>query len=111
MKTLYTPAHPSVIRLIKLVVNEANHQGIPVTVCGEVAADPRFTPLLLGLGVCELSVTARALPVIKHAVRSASIVNAVQLAEKVLSLGTALEIEELLEQEYKKTAPEDCFYH
>ena len=58
---LYMPTHPSVLRLIKMVVSEANHQHIPVTVCGEVAADPRFTQLLLGLGVHELSVASRYL--------------------------------------------------
>jgi phosphotransferase system enzyme I (PtsI) len=108
---LYTPSHPSVIRLIKLIVTEANHQGIPVTVCGEVAADPRFTPLLLGLGVHELSVASRYLPMVKYAIRNTSIVEANALAEKVLRLTTAADIEELLAHEYRRSVPEDCFYN
>ncbi len=108
---LYSATHPSVIRLIKHVVAEANHQGIPVTVCGEVAADPRFTPLLLGLGVHELSVASRYLPIVKNAIRNTSIVAASTLAERVLELSTALEIEELLNREYKQNVPEDCFYN
>lgn len=108
---LYTPAHPSVIRLIKLIVHEANHQGIPVSICGEVAADPRFTPLLLGLGVHELSVATRYLPTVKHAIRNTSIVTASQLAEKVLSLSSAGEIQNLLNEEYRKNMPDDCFYN
>lgn len=108
---LYTPTDPSVIRLIKLIIHEANHEGIPVTICGEIAADPRFTPLLLGLGVHELSVAPRHIPIIKNAIRSASIVEAAALAEKVLSLSTGLEIQELLSQEYSHLVPEDCFYN
>ncbi len=108
---LNTPTHPSVIRLIKMVVTEANHHGIPVTVCGEVAADPRFTPLLLGLGVHELSVATRYIPVVKNAVRQTSIVCASKLAEKVLTLSNAAEIQELLDREYKSNSPDDCFYN
>lgn len=106
MTSLYTPTHPSVIRLIKLIVHEANHYGIPVTVCGEVAADPRFTPLLLGLGVHELSVSTRYIPTVKHAIRNASIISATRLAEKALSLSTAREIQSLLDKEYQSTFPE-----
>ncbi len=108
---LYTPTHPSVIRLIKMVITEANQQGIPVTICGEVAADPRFTPLLLGLGVQELSVAVRYIPMIKNAIRNTSIVAASQLAEKALSLKTAFEIQEMLNEEYRKNVPDDFFYN
>lgn len=111
MSSLYTPTHPSVIRLIKLIVNEANIQGIPVTVCGEIAADPRFTPLLLGLGVHELSVAARYLPIIKNAIRNTSIVEAYKLAENALGLSTAHEIQQLINQEYKQNVPDDVFYN
>lgn len=108
---LYSATHPSVIRLIKHIVAEANHQGIPVTVCGEVAADPRFTPLLLGLGVHELSVASRYLPIVKNAIRNTSIVAASSLADLVLQLSTANEIEDVLNREYKLNVPEDCFYN
>ena len=111
MGSLYTPTQPSVLRLIKLVVSEANHQGIPVTVCGEVAGDPRFTPLLLGLGVHELSVASRYIPIIKNAIRNTSIIAASRLAEQVMSLSTAAEIDSLLNEEYKQNVPEDCFYN
>lgn len=108
---LYTPTHPGVLRLIRQIVSEANHYGIPVTVCGEIAADPRFAPLLLGLGVHELSVAARYLPLIKNIIRNISIVSASKLAEQALSLSTASEIEALINQEYRKNVPEDCFYN
>lgn len=111
MSSLYTPTHPSVMRLIKLIVSEANKQGIPVTVCGEVAADPRFTPLLLGLGVHELSVALRYIPIVKNAIRHTSIVEASRIAERAMQLTTAEEIQALLDEEYKKSNPEDYFYN
>ena len=54
---LYEPTHPAVLRTIKAVVDEAHKHGLPVAVCGEMAGDPVYTPLLLGLGVDELSMT------------------------------------------------------
>lgn len=111
LQKYYSPTHPSVIRLIKMVVAEANHHGIPVSVCGEIASDPRFTPLLLGLGVHELSLASRLIPTIKNAVRNTSIVAASRLAEQVLTLRTAEEIMELLTDEYRNNVPEDCFFN
>lgn len=107
----YTPTDPGVIRLIKMIVNEANKEGIPVSICGEIAADPRFTPLLLGLGVHELSLSSRHIPLIKNAVRNISIVDATALAKHVLSLTTAQDILDLLVEEYRKTAPRDCCFN
>lgn len=82
---LYAPAHPSVIRLIRTIVLEADNAGIPVTLCGEIAADPKFTALLLGLGIHGLSVAPRFIPAIKAIIRSTGIVEATAFAEKVLS--------------------------
>ncbi|MBA3723113.1 MAG: phosphoenolpyruvate--protein phosphotransferase [Parachlamydiaceae bacterium] len=108
---LYEPTEPSVIRLIKLIVDEANQKSIPVTVCGEIASDPRFTSLLLGLGVQELSVTPRCLPLIKNSIRNSSIVDSVILAEKALSLTTSQEVLQLISLEYQRNVPHDLFYN
>ncbi len=62
---LYNPLHPAVLRLIQFSVEAALHARIPVSVCGEMAGDPRFTALLIGLGVRELSMTAKAVPRVK----------------------------------------------
>lgn len=107
----YSPIDPSVIRLIKLVVTEANHRGIPVTVCGEIASDPRNTALFLGLGLHEISVTPRYLPIVKNAIRNTSIVAASYIAEMALTLSTAKEIEELLTEQYRKSVSEESFYN
>jgi phosphotransferase system enzyme I (PtsI) len=63
---LYNPLHPAVLRLIQFSVDAALRARIPVSVCGEMAGDPRYTALLLGLGVRELSMVASALPRVKN---------------------------------------------
>lgn len=108
---VHASTDPSVLRMIKLIVSEANHQGIPVTVCGEIAADPRFTALLLGLGVHKLSVAPRYLPTVRRAVRSCCIVEACALAEKALMLSNAKEIQDLLSEEYMRNSPDDQLYN
>ncbi|MCP5469450.1 MAG: phosphoenolpyruvate--protein phosphotransferase [Chlamydiales bacterium] len=102
MSYLYTPAHPSVIRLLSFVVKAASEARKPIAVCGEIAADPRFTALLLGLGVKEFSIASPSLPLIKNIIRRTSIVEATALAESILTLETYLEIEEALEEFYNK---------
>lgn len=96
MSYLYNPHHPSIIRLIKMVALEGNRLNKPVSICGEIAADPLFTPLLLGLGVNELSVSARQLPSIKNTIRNLKLTQAVELANQILSLETEDEIKEAL---------------
>lgn len=102
LSDFYTPTHPGIIRLIKMTVAAANQANIPVSVCGEIAADPRFIPLLLGLGVHHLSVATRFLPEIKLAICQTSMAEAMKLAEKALRLSTAQEIDELLSKHYAK---------
>lgn len=62
---LYNPLHPAVLRLVQFAIEAALRARIPVSVCGEMAGDPRYTALFLGLGVRELSMTANALPRVK----------------------------------------------
>lgn len=67
---LFNPLHPAVLRLIQFTVEAALRARIPVSVCGEIAGDPRFTALLIGLGVRELSMTAKAIPRVKNRILS-----------------------------------------
>jgi len=69
---LYLPTHPSVIRLIKRTIDAGNDHGIWTGVCGEMAGDIRLTPLLIGLGIEELSVGPQQVPRVGHAIRSLS---------------------------------------
>ncbi|MFZ0566174.1 MAG: phosphoenolpyruvate--protein phosphotransferase [Chlamydiales bacterium] len=102
MSYLYTPTDPSIIRMIKRVVEEGDQAQIPVSLCGEIAADPTFTQLLLGLGVHELSLSFPSIPIVKNVIRHFSLAESRTLAEQVLSLETALEVEEALQKAYKK---------
>jgi phosphotransferase system enzyme I (PtsI) len=95
---LYTPVHPSVLRLIRFVVTSAEKCNKPLVLCGESAADPMMIPLLLGLGVREFSVAARHLPLVKHVIRKWRIVEACCFAEQALACGSAQELKRLLEE-------------
>jgi phosphotransferase system enzyme I (PtsI) len=89
---LYEPTHPAVIRLLKMVVDAAHAHNIWVGVCGEMAGDIQLIPLLLGLGVDELSASSAVVPRVKKAVQSLSIPTCRQLADEVLSLDTSTAI-------------------
>ena len=67
---LYDSLHPAVLQLIHLTVRAANDAGIPVSVCGEMATNPLAVPILIGLGLTELSGTPAAIPVVKEIVRA-----------------------------------------
>jgi len=89
---LYQPTHPAIVRLIKMTVESAHARKIPVSVCGEMAGDPVLVPLLLGLGVDELSTAPAILPQIKFLVRRLKMSEAVELAEFALSSESGGEI-------------------
>jgi phosphotransferase system enzyme I (PtsI) len=93
---LYRPFHPAILRLIRRVVEVGDLQGIRVSVCGEMAADPLAAAVLLGLGVTELSMTPSAIPGVKEIIRSLSMRQARTIAEEALRLDTANEIETMV---------------
>jgi phosphotransferase system enzyme I (PtsI) len=81
---LYNPLHPAVLRLVQFAIEAALRARIPVSVCGEIAGDPRLTPLLLGLGVRELSMTANALPRVKSRILRLDMQAATQRAQIIM---------------------------
>ncbi|MBB5352167.1 phosphotransferase system enzyme I (PtsI) [Haloferula luteola] len=81
---LYRPTHPAVIRLIKRTIDAAVQNGIWTGVCGEMAGDLRLTPLLLGLGVEELSVGPHQVPRVRHAIRALSHAECAAMADEAL---------------------------
>ncbi|MCE2441030.1 MAG: phosphoenolpyruvate--protein phosphotransferase [Candidatus Latescibacteria bacterium] len=93
---LYDPYHPAVLRLIKSVVDAGHRHDIPVTVCGEMAADPHSCVLLMGLGVDGFSAGPRMIPEIKQAIRSVTMEEARAVAEEALALPTRGAIREFL---------------
>ena len=102
---LYEPTHPAVLRLIKFTVDAAVAAGIWCGVCGEMASDPFLTPLLLGLGVNELSVAPSCLPQIKFLIRRLKMSEAKELASFALKCESGKEILQRSEALAKKAAP------
>jgi phosphocarrier protein FPr len=90
------PGDPSVLRMIELTVKGARAHNRPVGVCGGAAGDPQLVPLLLGLGVDELSAPPPAVPLIKAAVRELDLAACQALAARALELGTSAEVRALL---------------
>jgi phosphotransferase system enzyme I (PtsI) len=89
---LYEPTHPAVLRLLKMIAEAAHADKIWVGVCGEMAGDVALVPLLLGLGMDELSASATLVPRVKRAVQSLTIPECRELVEEALKLNTGSEI-------------------
>ena len=89
---LYEPTHPAILRLLKMIADAAHAHHIWVGVCGEMAGDVALIPLLLGLGMDELSAGATLVPRIKRAVQSLAIPECRELVEETLKLNTGSEI-------------------
>ena len=89
---LYEPTHPAILRLIKMTVDAAHANGIWAGVCGEIAGDPVLAPLLLGLGVDELSAAPAVLDQVKYIIRRAKLDESRQLAEAALAGESPTEI-------------------
>jgi phosphotransferase system enzyme I (PtsI) len=106
MSDFYYPTHPGVIRMIRMTLLEAGRYGRPVTICGEMASNPLFTSLLLGLGVRNFSCAPRFIPIIKRTVRHLALLDCAEIAEHVLSLKTSADILAYLNEEIKKIGGE-----
>ncbi|MCH7228299.1 phosphoenolpyruvate--protein phosphotransferase [Haloferula sp. A504] len=103
---LYRPSHPAVIRLIKQTIDAGLAAGAWTGVCGEMAGDLRFTPLLLGLGVEELSVGPHQVPRVRRAIRALSHAECAALADEALKSPLSLDILELSTGMARKYYPE-----
>ena len=89
---LYQPTHPAIVRLIRMTIEAGHAHGLWVGVCGEMASEIALTPLLVGLGVDELSTGAALVPRVKRAVQSLDFNVCRQLAEEIQTLDSAAEI-------------------
>ncbi len=89
---LYEPTHPAILRMLRQVVTEGHRRTLSVSVCGEIAGDPIFAPLLLGLGIDCLSMSPAWLPAVKYMVRSMTMADARALAAEALSMSSPKEI-------------------
>jgi len=93
---LYDPLHPAVLRLMQFATEAALRLRMQVSVCGEIAGDPRLTPLLLGLGIRSLSMSSSAIPRVKQAIRSVHIDDCARFARKVMEQSDPKRITELV---------------
>jgi phosphotransferase system enzyme I (PtsI) len=96
VSNLYEPLHPAIVRTLRQVARAARRRGIPVSVCGEMAADPVVLTLLIGLGLTEFSMAPTAIPLAKHALRGLHAEDAVKVAARAMRARTAGEVEQLL---------------
>lgn len=103
---LYNPADPAVLRLIRMVVEAGNREQIDVNVCGEMSGEPLYVPLLIGLGLRQLSATPRKIPEIKRIIRQLSVPEAERLAQHALSLETARQVGNFLGDQLRRILPE-----
>jgi phosphotransferase system enzyme I (PtsI) len=103
---LYQPFHPAIVRMIRFVAESAEAAGIPVSVCGEMAGDPRAAQLLVGLGVRSLSMVSRTIPEIKTRLREMDLGQWARPIRRCAEVATSDEVRALLDQESARMALE-----
>ena len=106
MAKYYNSADPSVLRIIRMVISAGAATGTPVTVCGQMSSDPKFVPLLVGMGLRSLSTAPFAVPEVKEVVRSLSIPQAEEIAARALQFELARDVEVFLRGELKRICPD-----
>jgi len=99
---LYEPSHPAVLRTIRTVIHMAHEKGVPVSICGEMASDPIYVPLLIGMGADDLSMSSSLIPEIKFMVRHIEMKDAENLAGEVLELKRPRQVFSCLKDFYRK---------
>ncbi len=95
---LYQPTHPAVLRLISMAIKAGHKAGIPVSMCGEMAGEPRYTRLLLGLGLRHFSMQPVMVPEVKRIVQESDVDELVKKVRGVLQLPSMVEVETLVER-------------
>ena len=106
VSTLYSPADPAVLRLIRTVIQDAHKAQIDLSVCGEMASEPEYVMLLLGLGVRKLSLTSPMIPEIKQIIRSVTLEDCNKVARKVLGMNSERHISAYLRNAAREILPE-----
>ncbi len=106
---LYEPLHPAILRLVRRTVEAGHDAGIPVSMCGEMAGEPLYSYVLLGLGLDELSMNATAIPRVKRILRKSVAYEAKEFAGSLLLHSTAGEIERVLRKKMEDLFPDERF--
>jgi phosphotransferase system enzyme I (PtsI) len=103
---LFCPAHPAVLALLRDVIRKGARHGISVSVCGEMAGDPLYTLLLLGLGLTTFSMNGPDVPEVKKIIRSTTMEHAKQVARRVMGFDSERQVMHFLREETRKIIPE-----
>ena len=106
VSTLYSSADPAVLRLIRTVIQDAHKAQIDLSVCGEMASEPEYVMLLLGMGVRTFSLTPPMIPEIKQIIRSVTIEDCNNLVRKILGMNSERQISNYLRDATRKILPE-----
>lgn len=104
---LYEPTHPAVIKLVREVVKAGRRHRTPVSVCGEIASEPEYALLLIGLGLRTLSVTSSAIPALKRVVRSVQLADCERIAKKALTFDSSGSVSAFLRDQARKIVLDD----
>ena len=96
---MYQPLHPAILRLINQTIEAGHRAGIPVAMCGEMAGEPLYVPILLGLGLDELSMNPMSVPRVKKIIRMTSYKESKVFLEKIFSLNTTEEVNAFVRKE------------
>jgi phosphotransferase system enzyme I (PtsI) len=104
---LYEPLHPAVLKMIKKAVDDAHAHKITIALCGEMAGEPRYVPVLLGLGLDEISMNPYAIPRAKKAIRGLDHGYCRELLEEIMKKDSPAEAELLLKNEMARLFPGD----
>jgi phosphoenolpyruvate-protein phosphotransferase (PTS system enzyme I) len=102
---LYHPLHPAILRSLRQIVLAAQRTGKPLAMCGDMAGDPWLSLVLIGLGLRDLSMSPRQIPVVKSIIRSTRVSEAERLVEGVLHLRTETEVEDMVDEVMRKRFP------
>ncbi len=102
---LYQPAHPGILRMLKLIIEAADRGNVSLSICGEIAGDLSLALVVIGLGLKELSMAATAIPEVKKLIRSVSLDDVRALATRVLDLSTTDEIQSEVQQTIAQLLP------
>lgn len=108
---LHEPLHPAVMRALKRIIDSAHREGIGVSVCGEMAADPFCLPILLGMGVDSISATAQSIPGIKHLIRSLDSEKCMDLARSVVMTNEVAAANSMVTETLSQDLRHDLAFH
>ena len=106
LSLLLGAADPAVLRLIRTVLQDAHRAGIELSICGEMASEPEYVMLLLGMGVRTLSIAPPMIPEIKQIIRSVTLEDCNKIARKVLTMNAERQITNYLRTAAKRVIPE-----